>query len=143
MNVEECVESGLLLKTQPSNDKAIRSLDLAEHKLELAEKELNAEIYENAIVSAYTSMFHAARALLFRDGHKERSHYALCIYTKEKYGDRIEKRYIHELNTLRMQRHDLMYGLEERSEVREAEAESAISIAGGFLKSITRIVEGH
>ncbi len=85
-------------------------------------------------------MFHAARALLFKDGHKERSHYALCIYVKERYGTKIEMKYIHELNTLRMQRHDIMYGLEERPEIMEIETESAISVATGFLGAVKKLL---
>ena len=141
MNVEDCVLDGTLVKATPNKKIALRSLELAKHKLGIAVKEFDAKIYENAIISAYTSMFHAARTLLFKDGYKERSHYALCLYIKEKYGGKIEQKYVNELNILRMQRHGLMYGLEERVEVQEVEAESAISIARGFLKTVRGLLK--
>ena len=97
MNVDECLEKGLLKRSQPDLKKAMRSIEIAEHKLELAEREFEAKIYENAIISAYTSMFHAARAILFRDGFTERSHYALFVYLSERYGDKIECSYLTEL----------------------------------------------
>jgi len=141
MNIDECIEKGLLADTVPDLEKAKASLEMAERKLGLAEKEFEHKIFENAIISAYTSMFHVARALLFRDGYKERSHYALYVFIKEKYSDSIEKKYLNELNSLRLQRHELMYGLEKSEEAQENEAESAIENAKGFLETVGKIIE--
>ncbi|MBI5159599.1 HEPN domain-containing protein [Candidatus Micrarchaeota archaeon] len=140
MNVEECIASGLLKKAFPDLKKARASIETAEHKLEIAHAEQAASIFESAIVSAYTAMFHAARALLFKDGFKERSHYALSLFISEKYGDKIEKRFLSELDSLRDYRHELMYGIEKRSEVKEVEAESALAITEEFLKTIKKLL---
>ena len=88
MNISDCLEQGLLVKIKPDPPKALASIEMAKHKLELAEKEIQAEIFENAIVTAYASMFHAARALLFKDGFKERSHFALFVFVNEKYSSK-------------------------------------------------------
>jgi len=141
VKVEDCLKEGLLAKAMPSLEKARSSVRMAEHKLELALKELKHEIFENAVVSAYASMFHSARALLFKDGFKERSHFAVFVYVNEKYSGRIERKYINELNSLRLQRHDLMYGLEKSAEIQKTEAESAIQMAKGFLESIKKILQ--
>ncbi|MFH1256806.1 MAG: HEPN domain-containing protein [Candidatus Diapherotrites archaeon] len=141
MNVEECVREGLLVREKPDKEKSLSSIEMAEHKLDLAEKELEHEIFEDAIVNAYTSMFHSARALLFRDGFKERSHFAVYVYLKEKYSDKIERKYLNELNSLRLQRHDFMYGLGKNAEAQESEADSAIKIATGFLEAVKKIVK--
>jgi len=140
MNVEECVQKGLLKKERPDLARAKASLEIAQRKLEIAEREFAAEIYENALVTAYTAMFHTARSLLFRDGYKERSHFAISVYLAEKYGNRIERKYLQELNALRMERHEIMYGLEQAKEVQEVEAESAIALAQGFLKAVEKLV---
>jgi len=142
VNVEQCIAEGLLAKIQPDSEKARSSLRMAEHKLGLAEKELEHEIYENAVVSAYASMFHSARAILFMDGYKERSHYAVYIYVNENYSGRIERKYLTELNSLRLSRHALMYELERGPEVQQSDAESAIAAAKGFLRRVCNIVEG-
>ena len=142
MNVEECLAQGLLKKTAPDRGKAARSLELAAHKLELSKREFAAGIYENVVISAYTSMFHSARALLYSDGFKERSHYALCVFVAERHSGNIERRYLNELNALRMERHELMYGLEERPQVAETEASRVIEIAEGFLESVTLLLSG-
>jgi uncharacterized protein (UPF0332 family) len=139
VNVEKCIAGGLLAKAKPDLEKAQSSLDMAGHKLGLAEKELEHGIYENAVISAYASMFHSARAVLFRDGYKERSHFAIWVYLNEKYSDRIERRYLSELNSLRLERHELMYGLGKNPEVLKSEAESAIRMARGFLGAVRKM----
>ncbi|MDD5163148.1 MAG: HEPN domain-containing protein [Candidatus ainarchaeum sp.] len=139
MNIEDCLNEGLLAKAKPDLQKAKASIEMAEHKLELAEKEFEHGIFENAITSAYASMFHSARALLFKDGYKERSHFAVYVYLNEKYASKIERKFLSELNSLRLQRHDLMYGIEKSAEIQEVDAESAIQMARGFLEAIRKI----
>lgn len=139
MNVEDCLAEGLLKKDVVSPEKAERSMIKAEEKLELAKREKTAEIFESSIIAAYSSMFHAARALLFRDGYKEKSHYGLFVYIKEKYSEGLEPRFINELNNLRLERHNLLYGL-EKSEIRETESGNTIGIASDFLESVRKLL---
>ena len=65
MNVQQCFEEGLLKKSSPDKEKAVRSLEKADEKLSLASEELNAGFSESAVLTAYTAMFHASRALLY------------------------------------------------------------------------------
>ena len=139
MNVEECLDKGLLVKIKPDLEKAVSSIKMAQRKLGLADKEFKHEIHENALISAYTSMFHSARALLFKDGFKERSHYAVWVYLNEKYRDKLEKKHVGELNALRLQRHELMYAL-EAEEVKEENAKEAIKMAREFLEAVSKII---
>ena len=141
MNVADCLEQGLLVKAKPDLPKARSSLAMAQHKLGIAETELGHGIFESTVISAYTSMFHSARALLFKDGFKERSHFALYVFVNERYGNQLERKYLSELNALRLQRHDLMYGLEKSPEAQESSADSALKMAAGFLAAVQEIVE--
>jgi len=141
MNVEECLEKGQLIKIAPDLAKARFSLDTAQHKLDLAYKEKEHEIWEGAILNGYTAMFHAARSLLFKDGYKERSHYAVCTYIKEKYKERLEKKFLTEFDSLRLQRHEVLYALERNSEADEQEADEAIEVAAGFLQAVEKIIK--
>ena len=140
MNVDECILQGLLKKGKPDMQMALNSMKAAEHKLGIAQRELDAKIHETAIISAYAAMFHAGRALLYKDGFKERSHYAISVYIGEKYGSRLEQRFIHELDTLRSERHTLMYSIEELPDVSKAEAESALSVAQEFVSAIRKLL---
>ncbi len=141
MNVQECLDQGLLVKTKPDNEKAFSSIEMAKHKRELAEKEFEHDLFESAIISAYASMFHAGRALLFKGGFKERSHFAVYVFVNEKYANKIERKYLSELNSLRLQRHELMYGLEKNIEAQEEDADTAIKLANGFLQAVQKIVQ--
>lgn len=141
MNVEECLEKGLLKRENADLGKARSSLKMGKHKLEIAKKEQEHEIYESALINAYTSMFHCARALLYRDGYKERSHYAVWVYLNEKYSGKLEKKYLGEFEGLRVARHGLMYGLEEENEEECAQkAKEAIETAEGFMEAVKKII---
>lgn len=140
MRLEDCFELGLLKKILPDLEKAKRSLEAAKRRLKIAEKAFNARIYEDAVVDAYTAMFHAGRALLFKDGIKERSHYGLYIYIKEVYKEKLEPRFINELNTLRLERHEILYGLEE-TRVEESQALETISISKDFIEATEKLLK--
>jgi uncharacterized protein (UPF0332 family) len=141
-SLDDCFRDGLLRKTSPDMNKARASLKLADSNAEDSKIHLGNRLYKWALIAAYASMFHSARALLFKDGIKERSHFCLCAYVSETYRGRIEAKYLNELNILREQRHRIFYGDEEVAEksVEEAEAESAVSIARGFLGEVKKIV---
>jgi len=142
--IEDLIKKGLLVKMQQDEQKASSSLELAEGRVEKGKAELKVEFFDDALLSAYTSMFHSCRALMFRDGFKERSHYAVCEYIREKYPDKIEAKYINELNILRTLRHKIIYGDENLlpKEVQEAEAESSIKLAEGFLAAVKKLLKG-
>ncbi len=142
MNLEECFSKGLLMKTRPDIEKARRSIETAEHKISLSKKEISAKIYEGAMISSYASMFHSGRALLFRDGVKERSHYAVYVYLKEKYRERIGDALINEFSALRLQRHEILYGFSDDGEkIRKDDAENILSASNNFLSAIKAILE--
>jgi len=140
MNVNECLEKGLLSKTEPDMRKAKKSILAAERKLSLAEAELKGEIYEGCFISAYASMFHAARALLFKDGFKEKSHYAIFIYLAEKYSGIIQEKYINEFNNMRTDRHNLMYGLDEPQETSKEEAKATTKLVKEFIEIVKKMI---
>lgn len=143
MTLAECLRQGFLKKIDPDLEKSDNSIKLAEHKLELAKNNYDADLFEDAFVNAYSCMFHAVRALMSKDGYKERGHFVLSIYLKERYGDKIERRYINEIGSLRSIRHDILYGKKEDAtirEVQETEAHSAIAIAEGFLQAVKKLL---
>lgn len=135
MDVRGCVEKGLLKQEAPSPEKARKSLQVAGVNLEKARRLLALRVFDMVVVNVYGSMFHASRALLFRDGFKERGHYAVYVYIKEKYGERIAPKLLNEFNVLRLERHEVFYGLEEQ-EWQEAALRKLIAVAGEFLESI-------
>jgi uncharacterized protein (UPF0332 family) len=74
MKLEDCFQKGLLKRITPDMENSYRSIELSASNIEDADENLHIRRYRVVIVSSYTAMFHAARALLFKDGIKERSH---------------------------------------------------------------------
>jgi uncharacterized protein (UPF0332 family) len=139
MNIDECIEKGLLKKDIADGRKALRSITVAKNKLSKANKLKEAGFEEDAILNAYSAMFHAARALLFLDGFREKSHYALLVYLKEKYRTKLEPRFINELDSLRLERHEILYSL-DTVKISKTEVQDIISIANDFISSMEKLV---
>ena len=85
-------------------------------------------------------MFHAGRALLFKDGFNEKSHYGLYVYIKEKYKDKLEIRFLNELDALRIGRHEILYSLES-TKINKGDVEDVISVAKDFTSAVEKLVK--
>ncbi len=139
MDVKDCLKERILRRTSPSLEKTQLSIKIAESKLEEAKKLFAADFFNNSVLSAYTSMFHVARALLYKDGIQEKSHFAVCIYLNEKYSNKIPKNLLNSFNVLRENRHRILYGIEQ--DVSKEDAESAVLDSEDFLMEIKKILE--
>ena len=83
-NTEDCFTFRLLRKIKPDLDKSKKSLELARQKFAGAENAVKLGVFEFAIIESYMSMFHASRAILYKDGIQEKSHFAIYIYLHKK-----------------------------------------------------------
>ena len=138
MDTAVCFEKGLLRREKPDPAKADKSLEIARHKLTLVKKLMSSGIYEEAVTMAYAAMFHAARALLFRDGVAEKSHFAVYVYVSEIYGQKLEKRLIHQFNELRVDRHAINYGLDILP-IDCEDAGATFAAAKEFVDAVTKL----
>ena len=137
--VEDCFKFRLLRKISPDKDKVKRSLEVAEIKLKEVPEAIKLGFHSYGILDAYMCMFHAARALLYNDGIQEKSHYAIYIYLKERYSQKIPLSVLNLLNIHRTQRHEAMYGLEFRPD--EADATTAYEDAQRFLNEVKKVLK--
>ncbi len=64
-----------------------KELGQADHDCQAAKKSCDAGEHKWATIQAYYALFHAARALLYAEGYREKSHYCLSIALLELYGD--------------------------------------------------------
>ena len=112
MNLGECFRKRFLRKIRPDKDKSLRSIEIAENKLEKARVALSENLFDMCIVFGYTAMFHAARAILYRDGIQEKSHLCTVIYIRKKYSNKIPLSLINSFDNFRIERHETLYGLE-------------------------------
>ncbi len=139
MNLEECFEKRLLRKIKPDYEKARRSIEVAKDKLKKAKDAFDKEFLDACLVYGYTSMFHSARSLLYKDGIQEKSHACIVLYLKEKYSDEIPYYLIQSLDSFRKERHEALYGLDFEINRKDAllvikDAEEFIEIVKNLLK---------
>jgi len=113
-------------------DKATRSIEVSGEYIEKAKDNLKMENYGIVIFCSYTSMFHAARAILFRDGVKERSHVCIISYIRERYPDL--RNLVNMFDSYRKSRHTSLYSLDYL--IDENDAREAIRDAEFFMRRL-------
>lgn len=130
--LDDCYERGLLRTVEPSEEKARASLAQAHEWVEEAKKDLEIGAVRSALAAVYMGYFHAARALLYRDGIREKSHYCIGLYL-ETYVNKghLEEEWVALFDHIRGLRQADQYSLESRPT--EQEAGSAIKGAGRFI----------
>ena len=122
----------MLKRTRPSKDKAKKSLKIAEGYLKKARDNLKMGHHDVALTLCYRSMFHAARAVLFNDGVKERSHVCMIVYLKHTYPEM--RKSMNTLDSYRRTRHAVVYGLD--ADLKVDDAKKAIDLSKDFVSKM-------
>lgn len=104
-----------------------------------AEKNLEAEAYRSAISSAYLTIFHSARAVLFRDGVREKSHYCIGLYLQKYVEDgMLEEEWAMLFDRVRSVRHADQYSFSASPS--EEEVQAMIDMAERFMERMHRLL---
>jgi uncharacterized protein (UPF0332 family) len=133
MDVEKFLRDKKLKRIPIDKEKVTSSLRIAGDSLKEAEKLFTHEFYKQTVLAAYTSMFHAARSLLYQDGIQEKSHYAVYIYLREKRKE-IPENLVESFLGHQKERKELLYGFDFQATM--GDAERAILDAQDFLSLI-------
>lgn len=137
--LEECYEKGLLRKTQPSFQKALRSLDSARAWLEEGEVTLRAGAVRSAVVATYMAYFHAARSVLYRDGLREKSHRCILLYLEFYTANgKLETEFVETFERVMSLRHEDQYSLGAEPDPREIA--SILAWAPRFIQAMEGLV---
>ncbi|MBU0662227.1 MAG: HEPN domain-containing protein [Candidatus Diapherotrites archaeon] len=83
--VDECFEKGLLKEGARSKKFALQDIAQAEFFLNESFDLISIQKKEMAAIAMYNAAFHAARALLYLGGIKERSHYCMQKYLEANF----------------------------------------------------------
>jgi len=115
MKLADCFGKGLLRETRAEPGLAKKDLAQASFFLREADELLSLQKRVMASIALYNAFFHAARALLFNDGVKERSHYCIARYLEERYVTtrRVESHFLDAFETVMSIRHNAQYGTDE------------------------------
>ncbi len=138
---EDCIKKGLLRKVAPSKDSATKSIKRAKMWLSQAREAYEAEIYDSSILASYEAMFHAARAILIKDGYREKSHYCISRYLEQEYSEKgvFDKNWVIILDSYREMRHRVAYNTE--FEATNTEAKEAITDSGMFIEEMSKHIK--
>lgn len=109
----DCFSKGLLKRIEKSPAFARQDFERADFFLGEARELAEMKKTEMAFIALYNAPFHSARALLYLDGVKEKSHYCLQKYVEEKYGGPglLDKSDLALFDLLRTTRQEVQYGL--------------------------------
>lgn len=140
-NIQKCLELGLLRRVPRSKEKAEESLKNSKEWLKEAENNLNSGAIKSCVLTSYLAMFHVAKALLFLEGYREKSHFAVARFLEEKYVQTncLEKEWINLLDYYREMRHEDQYSLSFF--VTENEGQKAFQTAKEFVGRIEKLIK--
>ena len=85
LEYKECLQKQKIRKFIRGRSLASKELRTAESDLKRAGATCKQKDYKWATIQGYYAMFHSARALLYQENFRERSHYCLIIALRELY----------------------------------------------------------
>jgi uncharacterized protein (UPF0332 family) len=124
--------------TVPDPISSLKSLEQSRRHLADAEENLYTMRHRGVILSSYAAMFHAAKAVLFRDGVDANGQEYIPVYLRTRYPQIVAKANV--LDALRCFSHVILFGLD--SEVYEEDAIVSLEAAVDFLKNMEGILKG-
>ena len=139
INLDDCLKKGLIKKTAPSKEQALASIDKAKKLLEEAKADLEDERYNSATVIGYLSILNASKALLYKDGYREKSHMCVTRFIEAKYGDKLPKDTIHLLDHFRETRHEIQYDVDHYAD--KESSKEIVEFANEFVNLIEDLTE--
>ncbi|MEW5816442.1 MAG: HEPN domain-containing protein [Spirochaetota bacterium] len=131
MKVKDCFEQGLLKRVTKDADLIKNTYSMAIEDMAVAEESFKQGNYAWATIQAYTSMLNVARAILYSEGIRERSHLCVVQYLRENYSEEL-KDLVEKLDVLRRERHAALYS--SRNSIDRSVAEERLIWGKEFLK---------
>lgn len=140
-NTAKLLKLELLRKIPKSKEKSKESIRTAESWLKEAENNFRGNTFRSCILSSYNAMFHSARAILFKDGFREKSHFAVARYLEDNYVKKnlLEDKWVKLLDHYRETRHNDQYSTSFIAT--KEEAEQVLRTAKGFVEMMESLLD--
>lgn len=136
---EDCLKRRKIVRFPSANKLAGKELDIARTDLATSRQSLKQKNHKWATIQAYYTMFHAARALLYHKGYREKSHYCLIFAMRAFYVSEgiLEMRLVESLQAAKAMREGADY--ENTFDAKSAkalveQAEEFLKVAKGVLR---------
>ncbi|WP_292367782.1 HEPN domain-containing protein [Methanoregula sp. UBA64] len=118
----------------------MQSLEQAREWITEAGFDCDAGAVRSALMAAYMGYFHAARAILIRDGIREKSHYCIGVYLEAcRDAGLLEDEWVLQFDHMRGLRQDDQYSLDARPT--SEEVRQAISDAKKFIERMDLLLK--
>jgi uncharacterized protein (UPF0332 family) len=134
-----CLDKKKLYRSDAAKALAEKEFKSASDDLADAQISLSQRRFKWATIQAYYAMFHAARALLYSRGYRERGHFCVMTGIEHLFGESrlIELKWVRALRNAMSLREDADYS----DAFSPDGAEASIENAKGFLQEAKRILE--
>jgi uncharacterized protein (UPF0332 family) len=140
MNQEfkKCLESKKIVAFPTGKKLAAKELSIAKSDLSDAKAGFDTGRYKWSIIQAYYAMFHAARALIYSQGYREKSHYCLAIALRSLFVDegamdaKLARDFLNAMN--------LREAADYEAEFSKSGAKAVIASAEKFIEKATAIL---
>jgi len=135
---EKCSKEGKIKKISGAKGLSVKELRVAESDLSAAKQGLKSEQWKWCTIQAYYAMFHAARALLYSEGYREKSHYCLRIAVEALFVStgKISEKFIDALQTAKQMRENADY----EENFSEVGAKKLVQLTEEFLEEAKKIL---
>ncbi|MFH1868487.1 MAG: HEPN domain-containing protein [Candidatus Omnitrophota bacterium] len=136
---KDCMAKKRIFSFPPAKHLVDLEIEDAENDLQSAQEEFSKSGIKWATIKGYYSMFHAARALLYSRGYREKGHYCLYLamgefFVKEK---KLDASLAEDLNNCMILREEADY----RRKFSQEGASGTIEAAKRFLKAAKDILK--
>lgn len=137
---EKCLKDRKIIPFPRAKRLALKELAAAEEDLAEARDRFIHEKYKYATINAYYAIFHAARALIYSKGYRERSHFCLAAALDALFVDAglLKGRYVRMFQDTMALREDADYSgsfSKEGASMSISNAEEFIGVAGDLVRS--------
>ncbi len=138
MRLNDCFRKRLLLSMPKNSELVEKTFEMAVSDLSEAEISYKQQSYVWAMVQVYTSMLNLARAVLFSDGIREKSHVCTVEYLRKYHSDHYDD-LIEKLDILRRERHLTLY--DSREHITADKVRDRIIWCKEFLKKTKELLK--
>jgi len=134
---DECIRKKKLVREKTDEALIKKELDQADYDLERAKNSYKDADYKWSTVQAYYVIFHSARALLFSNGYREKSHRCLYYALEHLFADSLDSSSLGDFRLAMSLREDADYGYIYS----ESSAKESIENAESFLKTARLVLK--
>ncbi len=135
---EKCLNERKIVKMNASKEVIYKEFENAMYDLARSKESLTKGDFKWASIQAYYSMFHCIKALIFKKGYREKSHYCLLVAFKELYvkTGEMDKEFADNFEICMDIRQEADYGLsykDENAKIAVEDAEKLIKATESIL----------